>query len=510
MSEQNVQNALDSTPHDGVDPIRLQKLDALRELGRDPFAVERFDVSHHAIMITEGFAVLENSDVSIAGRITNIRRMGNAAFVDITDVTGRMQVYVRRDEIGDEIFDDIKHRLDLGDIVGIKGFVFKTKTGEVSVHVKSWTGLAKGLRNLPIGKEYETESGEERHSGTLKDAEVRYRQRYVDLIVNKDARQILLNRLKVVRALREYLDSRAFLEVETPVLQAIAGGAAARPFLTHHNALDMELHLRISLELYLKRLVVGGLDRVYEIGRVFRNEGISARHNPEFTLMEFYAAYMDLDDVMLVVEEMYRHICRALHGCEKFTYAEREIDLAPSFERLPILEGIRRNAGVAPEELTTLEGAHAVLRRLGLPTENEPTVGGIIEKLHERFTQPLLVQPTFITDFPLETSPLAKKVQGNPSMTRRFEIYIAGTELGNAFSEINDPIDQRERFAHQGTLRASGDAEAHAMDEDFLRSLEYGMPPTGGFGTGIDRLAIVLTGAASIRDVIFFPLLRPE
>jgi len=500
-----------SIPADGgIDPIRLQKLAALREAGRDPFAVERFDVTHHAQEIAENFEGLEGHTVFLAGRVMSVRLMGKAAFLDITDSTGRIQIYLRRDEIGEEIYADIQHHLDLGDIAGVSGFVFKTKTGETSVHAREWTLLAKGLRPLPFGKEYETESGEEKHSGALKDAEMRYRQRSVDLLVNKESRERLLNRMKVTRAMREYLDQRDYLEVETPVLQTIAGGAAARPFLTHHNTLDLELHLRISLELYLKRLIVGGLDRVYEIGRVFRNEGVSTRHNPEFTLMEVYAAYANLDDMMTLVEGMYRHICRALHGVEQFHYQGQMIDLAPNFARLSMLEGIRQNAGVAPEELESLESAHAVLKRLGLPTENEPTVGGIIEKLHERFTQPTLIQPTFITEFPAETSPLAKKMPGNPALTRRFEIYMAGAELGNAFSEINDPLDQRERFAEQAALRAGGDAEAHPMDEDFLRAMEYGMPPTGGFGGGVDRLAIILTDAPSIRDVILFPLLRPE
>ena len=500
-----------SIPADGgIDPIRLQKLAALREAGRDPFAVERFDVTHHAQEIAENFEGLEGHTVFLAGRVMSVRLMGKAAFLDITDSTGRIQIYLRRDEIGEEIYADIQHHLDLGDIAGVSGFVFKTKTGETSVHAREWTLLAKGLRPLPFGKEYETESGEEKHSGALKDAEMRYRQRSVDLLVNKESRERLLNRMKVTRAMREYLDQRDYLEVETPVLQTIAGGAAARPFLTHHNTLDLELHLRISLELYLKRLIVGGLDRVYEIGRVFRNEGVSTRHNPEFTLMEVYAAYANLDDMMTLVEGMYRHICRALHGVEQFHYQGQMIDLAPNFARLSMLEGIRQNAGVAPEELESLESAHAVLKRLGLPTENEPTVGGIIEKLHERFTQPTLIQPTFITEFPAETSPLAKKMPGNPALTRRFEIYMAGAELGNAFSEINDPLDQRERFAEQAALRAGGDAEAHPMDEDFLRAMEYGMSPTGGFGGGVDRLAIILTDAPSIRDVILFPLLRPE
>jgi lysyl-tRNA synthetase class 2 len=496
---------------EGIDPIRLEKLLALRAAGRDPFAVERFDVSHHAAPIHDDFETLEGQSVSVAGRIrVPPRLMGKAAFLDLLDSTGRIQLYVRKDEVGDEAFDDLKHRLDIGDIIGVEGFVFKTKTGEVSVHVRQLTLLAKALRTLPFGKEYESEEGDERHAGTLRDTERRYRQRYVDLNVNRESRDVLVNRIKVVRAMREYLDSREYLEVETPVLQTVAGGAAARPFLTHHNALNADLHLRISLELYLKRLIVGGFDRVYEIGRVFRNEGISTRHNPEFTLLELYQAYANLEDMMTLVEGMFRHVCRTLHGQEHFSYEGSRIGLADPFERLPILEGIRRYAGVAPEELTTLKAAHAVLRRLGLPTEDETTVGGIIEKLHERFTQQHLIQPTFITDFPAETSPLAKKVPGNPALTRRFEVYMAAAELGNAFSEINDPLDQRERFVQQGALRAVGDIEAHPMDDDFLRALEYGMPPTGGYGGGVDRLAIILTDAPSIRDVILFPQLKPE
>jgi len=495
---------------EGIDPVRRQKLDALRAAGRDPFAVERFPVTHHASEIVADFEQLDTQTLFLAGRVTAIRVQGKVAFLDLTDSSGRIQLYVRKDEVGDALFDDIKHHLDLGDIAGVSGFVFRTQRGEISVHVREWTLLAKSLRSLPLGKEYETDDGEEKQSGGLKDPEMRYRQRSVDLLVNKDSRDRLLGRMKVARAMRGYLDSHDYLEVETPVLQTVAGGAAARPFLTHHNALDMELHLRISLELYLKRLIIGGLDKVYEIGRVFRNEGISPRHSPEFTMMEVYAAYANLDDMMTLVEGMYRHICSALHGSEQFTYQGQEIDLAPNFARLPMLEGIRVHAGVQPEELATLESAHAVLSRLGLPTENEPTIGGIVEKLHERFTQPKLIQPTFITDFPTETSPLAKKMPGNPNLTRRFEIYMAGAELGNAFSEINDPLDQRERLMAQSALRQSGDAEAHPMDEDFLRAMEYGMPPTGGFGGGVDRLAIILTDAPSIRDVILFPLLRPE
>lgn len=510
MSEQTPSEPTPTAAPEGIDPVRLEKLNALRAQGRDPFAVERFDVTHHAAEILANFEALENQTVSVAGRVTMINLMGKASFLKIMDSSGVIQTYVRKDEIGDELFDDLKHRLDLTDIIGVTGFIFRTKTGEISVHARELTLLAKALRPMPFGKTYETQEGEERHAGALKDTEQRYRQRYVDLNVNRQARETLLGRIKVVRALREYLDGQGYLEVETPVLQSVAGGAAARPFLTHHNALDMELHLRISLELYLKRLIVGGFDRVFEIGRVFRNEGISTRHNPEFSLLELYQAFGNLDDMMALTEGLFRHACRALHGAEKFTYQGHDISLSGPFARLPMLEGIQRYAGVAPEELTTLEAAHAVLRRLGLPTEDETTVGGIVEKLHERFTQPNLIQPTFITEFPAETSPLAKKEPTNPALTRRFEVYMAGAELGNAFSEINDPLDQRERFAQQAALRAGGNDEAHPTDEDFLRALEYGMPPTGGFGTGVDRLALVLMDAPSIRDVILFPQLKPE
>ena len=495
---------------EGIDPLRLAKLEQLRESGRDPFAVERFERTRTCSEITEKFDELDQQPVSIAGRVTNKRIMGKAAFLDVTDGSGRIQVYVRRDEIGEDIYDDVKHRVDLGDFVGIAGFVFRTKMGEMSVHAQSLAVLAKGLRSLPLGKEYESDEGEERHSGALKDTELRYRQRYVDLVVNKSSRDTLIARSKIVKAIRNFLDSDGYLEVETPVLQAVAGGAAARPFLTHHNALQTDLHLRISLELYLKRLIIGGFEKVYEIGRVFRNEGISTRHNPEFTLLELYEAYTDLDGMMDLVERMFRYVCFALHGKEQFTFHGHLIDLAPAFVRLPMLEGIQKYAGISPDAFDSLESSHAAMKSLGLPVEDEPTVGGIIEKLHERFTQPNLIQPTFVTDFPLETSPLAKKSPANANLTRRFEIYIASAELGNAFSEINDPLDQRERFEQQGKLRAAGDSEAHPMDEDFLRAMEYGMPPTGGYGGGIDRLAIILADAPSIRDVILFPLLRPE
>ncbi|HOM72163.1 MAG TPA: lysine--tRNA ligase, partial [Armatimonadota bacterium] len=331
-----------------------------------------------------------------------------------------------------------------------------------------------------------------------------------NLIVNPDSRDVFEKRSKIIRAIRNFYDSRDYLEVETPVLQSVAGGAAARPFLTYHNALDHQFHLRISLELYLKRLVVGGFERVYEIGRVFRNEGLSTRHNPEFTLLESYEAYSNLEDVMKLVEDLFNYVCQEIYGGSKFTYQGHEIDLTPPWPRVPMLEGIRKYAGVEPEEFATLESAKAAMERLGLPTEQEDMVGGIMEKIHERFTQPNLIQPTFITDFPIETSPLAKKIPDNPELTRRFEIYIGTQETGNAFSEINDPIDQRERFIMQSARRAAGDVEAHPMDEDFIRALEYGMPPTGGLGIGIDRLIMLFTDQDAVRDIILFPQMKPE
>jgi lysyl-tRNA synthetase class 2 len=498
---------------------REQRLARLRELqarGADPFRHERFERSHTAAQIVAESAPhwalpdaeREALQLSTAGRIVAHRSKGKVTFADIRDESGRLQLYVRKDEVGDEPFADFNH-LDLGDIVGVSGFPFVTRMGERSLHVKEFTLLAKALRMIPFGK---TDEAGVVHGG-LADKEDRYRYRYLDLHANPESRNALIARSRIVAAMRRFLDERGFLEVETPVLQVVAGGAAARPFTTHHNALDYDFKLRISIELYLKRLIVGGFEKVYEIGRVFRNEGVSTRHNPEFTLMELYQAYVNLDDIMELVEEMYVAICTALHGGPSFSWRGTQIDLsARPWTRLPMLEGIRRHAGIAPEELDTLEHGRDACRRIGAPfdADQEPTLGGLIEKLHEVYTQPTLIAPTFITDFPIETSPLAKKRLDNPALTRRFEVYLATQELGNAFSEINDPLDQRERFENQLSNRAAGDEEAHPMDEDFLRALEYGMPPTGGLGIGIDRLAIVLSGAESIRDVILFPLMRPE
>ncbi len=495
---------------------RMEKLRQLRAKGLDPFAIERYERTHTAAQITDENAPhwalpdeeREAQIVSVAGRLTAHRPKGKVTFADLRDESGRVQLYVKRDEIGDEAFERFND-LDLSDILGVRGFSFRTRTGEPSIHVREFTLLTKTLRPVPFGKQ----DDEGNIHGALRDVEERYRYRYLDLLANPSAREMLTKRSKIVTAMRNFLDAQGFLEVETPVLQLVAGGAAAQPFLTHHNALDHDFKLRISLELFLKRLIIGGYEKVYEIGRVFRNEGVSTRHNPEFTLMELYQAYADLEDIMELVEAMYVSISNAVNGGPTFAYQHHTIDLsARPWERLPMLEGIRRYADIAPEEFESLERAKAACRRIQVPfnLDKETTLGGLIEKMHEQYTQPNLIQPTFITDFPQETSPLAKKRPDDPTKTRRFEVYIATQELGNAFSEINDPLDQRERFEAQAALRVAGDDEAHPMDEEFLRALEYGMPPTGGLGIGIDRMAIVLTGAESIRDVILFPLMRPE
>lgn len=494
--------------HTGISPVRLEKLNALRAAGLDPFAPEVYERTQPLAAVHSDFDALENQTVRVTGRIRALRWMGKAAFADLLDESGRAQVYLKRDDIGEAAYEALKHGLDLGDFLGVEGFVFKTRTGEPSVHAQKVEMLSKALRDIPFGHEYEGGSGS---ANKLKDVEIRYRQRYVDLFVNRDARDVLVKRIKVVQAVRNFLDGDGFLEVETPVLQTEAGGATARPFETHHNALDTELHLRISLELYLKRLIVGGLEKVYEIGRVFRNEGIDREHNPEFTLLELYQAYTNLEGMMDLVERMFRHVCRAVTGGDTLTAPDGTVvDFSQPWRRLPILEGIEQYAGIGRDAFANLETAKAAMAKVGLDPSKEILVGGIIEKLHEVFTQPKLIQPTFLTDFPLETSPLARKKPGDAFLTRRFESYVLSFECGNAFSEINDPLDQRERFEAQARLKAAGDDEAMPMDEDFLRALEYGMPPTGGLGVGIDRLAMIFTGAESIRDVIFFPLLRPE
>lgn len=502
-------------PEDELRAQRLKKLGDLRASGQDPFAIERYERTHEAASVASPEAPHWHLDedaqhaltFSVAGRLTAHRPGGKAIFADLRDESGRVQVYVRINDVGEEAFARFKS-LDLGDIVGARGYPFRTRTGEPSIHVTEFTLLAKSLRSAPMGKQDDQGNA----YNALADKEERYRHRYLDLLANPDSRAVLTKRSKVVSSMRRFLEARGFLEVETPVLQLVAGGAAARPFMTHHNALDHDFKLRISLELYLKRLIIGGYEKVFEIGRVFRNEGMSTRHNPEFSLMELYQAYADLDDIMELVEAMYETICLEINGVPSFVYGDQTVQMARPFRRLPMLQGIAEYAGIEPSEMTDLETAKAACRRIkvSFALDKEETLGGLIEKLHEVYTQPHLIQPTFITDFPTETSPLAKKRSDNPALTRRFEVYMATQELGNAFSEINDPLDQRERFEGQVAQRAAGNDEAHPMDEEFLRAMEYGMPPTGGLGIGLDRLALVLTGAESIRDVILFPLMRPE
>jgi len=512
-------------PEDELIKARVEKLERMRGLGKDPFAFERYERSavvktpegekpieatsveviaaYEKIEPKEGEEAAASVEVSLAGRVVSLRLMGKAAFAHIQDRLGRIQVYLKQDELGDDY--ELVKLLDLGDFIGVTGFAFRTRTGEVSIHARSVSVLSKSVRPIPFGKE----KGDQHWYG-LQDVEQRYRQRHVDLVTNHESREVFEKRSRIIRAIRRFYDDRGYMEVETPVLQSVAGGAAARPFNTYHNALQHEFHLRISLELYLKRLIVGGLEKVYEIGRVFRNEGLSTRHNPEFTLLESYEAYANLEDIMDLVEECFRGICNELHGGTTFEYQGQTIDLAGPWRRLPMLEGIERYAGIKPEAFGSLDSALASMESLGLSTEQEHMVGGIIEKIHERFVQPNLIQPTFITDFPIETSPLAKKRIDNPGFTRRFEFYIAKQECGNAFSEINDPFDQRERFEGQVSMRVAGDEEAHPMDEDFIRALEYGMPPLGGVGFGIDRLVMIFCNETSIRDVILFPQMRPE
>lgn len=476
---------------------RRAKLEALRDEGRDPFQVTKFERTHVAAAVTAHFEQLENQPVAVAGRLVSMRAHGKSAFAHLADQSGQIQLYFKLDALGEESYQRLS-QVDVGDFLGIEGTVFRTRTGEVTVQVSRWQMLAKSLRPLP-----------EKWHG-LKDVETRYRQRYVDLIVNPEARRVFELRSRIIGAIRRLLDDRGFLEVETPVLQAVAGGAAARPFTTHHNALDIELHLRISLELYLKRLLVGGIEKVYELGRVFRNEGVSTKHNPEFTLLEVYESYANYEDMMRLTEAIVGAVAREAVGGPRFTYQGQEIDVTPPWQRIGLYEAIAEFAQVDLDRLSTPEKARALCRDLELPAEQGLALTTMINNIFEKFVEPNLVQPTFVTDYPTAISPLAKRKPGQPELTERFEAFVGGKEICNAFSELNDPIDQRQRFLQQVEARAEGDLEAHPMDEDFLRALEYGMPPAGGLGIGIERLIMLVTDSASIRDVILFPLLRPE
>ena len=475
---------------------RRTNLEAWNQDGIDPYG-NRYERTHMSQEIKDDFDTLESKNVSVAGRVISLRHMGKASFAHIQDPKGRIQVYPKIDVLGEKIYKDFL-RLDLGDIIGVSGKVFRTKRGEVTVEVHEFHLLSKSLRPLP-----------EKWHG-LKDVELRYRQRYVDLIANPDVAEVFRARTRIIKAIRETLDARNYLEVETPILSAIAGGGHARPFLTHHNTLDMELTMRIALELYHKRLIVGGLDRVYEIGRCFRNEGIDTRHNPEFTLLELYQAYGDYHDMMDLAEKLVANAAQASTGSMKVTFQGQEIDFTPPWPRLSMIEAIKKYANVDWMEIKSDNDAVQLGQKLGLNLKGKQTKGMVLDELISEFVEPHLIQPTFLTDYPVEISPLAKRMPDRPELTYRFELFINGWECANAFTELNDPIDQRERFLEQAREKAKGNDEAMVWDEDFLTALEYGMPPTGGMGIGIDRLVMLLTDSPSIRDVILFPLMKPR
>lgn len=476
--------------------IRLDKLETLRQQGIEPYA-DRYQRTHMAQEILDQFSELEGQDAKVAGRIMSKRDQGKVIFVHIQDFSGRLQIYIRKDEVGEEWFEMIS-KFDVGDIIGVKGKVFRTKRGEISIHAEEVQILSKAMRALP-----------EKFHG-LTNVELRYRQRYLDLIMNPEVKNVFVMRSKIIRAMREYLEGKGFLEVETPTLHTIPGGAAARPFITHHNALDIDLYLRIALELPLKRLIVGGFDRVFEIGRNFRNEGISIKHNPEFTMMELYQAFANYEDIMELTENTIAYIAQKVHGKLEIEYQEEMLDFTTPWRRLPMLEGILEYSGVDFREILTDEEARKVAQEKGVHVEKNASRGKIINEFFEEFVESKLIQPTFITGHPVEISPLAKRNKEQPEYTDRFEVFVYGRELGNAFSELNDPIDQRQRFEAQVAERVNGDDEAHMMDEDFVQALEYGLPPTGGLGIGIDRLVMLLTNSASIRDVILFPTMKPR
>ena len=475
--------------------VRREKLADLQANGKDPFVITKYDQTHHSQEIKEHFEELEGKQVSIAGRMMSKRVMGKASFCNVQDLQGNIQSYVARDSVGEEAYKDFK-KFDVGDVIGIKGEVFRTKTGEMSIHAAEITLLSKSLQILP-----------EKFHG-LTNTDLRYRQRYVDLIMNPDVKDTFVKRSKILRAIRKYLDGQGFMEVETPMLVANAGGAAARPFETHFNALDEDLKLRISLELYLKRLIVGGMERVYEIGRVFRNEGLDTRHNPEFTLMELYQAYTDYHGMMDLTENLYRYVAQEVLGTTQIVYKGIEIDLGKPFERITMIDAVKKYAGVDWNEVHTLKEARALAKEHHVEYEERHKKGDILSLFFEEFAEEHLIQPTFVMDHPIEISPLTKKKPENPEYVERFEFFMNGWEMANAYSELNDPIDQRERFRAQEELLAQGDDEANTTDEDFMNALEIGMPPTGGIGFGIDRMCMLLTGAEAIRDVLLFPTMK--
>ena len=475
--------------------VRREKLKNLQDEGKDPFQITKYDVTHHSMEIKDNFDELEEKEVTIAGRMMSKRVMGKASFCGVQDKEGRIQCYVSRNDLGDDEYKAFK-KLDVGDIIGVTGFVFKTKTGEISIHAQKLDLLSKSMQPLP-----------EKFHG-LQDTDIRYRQRYTDLIMNEEVKQTFIKRSQIIQEIRNFLDDRGFMEVETPMLVSNAGGAAARPFETHYNALDEDVKLRISLELYLKRLIVGGLERVYEIGRVFRNEGVDTRHNPEFTLMELYQAYTDYYGMMELTESMFRYLAEEVCGSAKITYQGTEIDLGKPFKRITMIDAVKEHTGVDFNTIETDEEAKAIAKEHHVEFEDHHKRGDIINLFFDEFCEEKMIQPTFVMDHPIEISPLTKKKPEDPRLVERFELYIYGREMCNAYSELNDPIDQRERFKAQDALADAGDEEANHTDEDFLNALEIGMPPTGGIGYGIDRLVMLLTDSAAIRDVLLFPTMK--
>ena len=477
--------------------VRKEKLDNLIAEGKNPFEITKFNRTHTSADIEKHYDELEGKDVTIAGRIMSKRIMGKASFCHIQDATGQIQSYVSINDLGEESYKQFKED-DIGDIIGITGFVFKTKTGEISIHAKEVTLLTKSLRPLP-----------EKFHG-LKDTDLRYRQRYVDLIVNPEVKETFEKRTKIIKEMRRILDEKGYMEVETPILQTIAGGASAKPFITHHNSLDIDMYLRVAPELYLKRLIVGGFDKVYEIGRNFRNEGMDIKHNPEFTNMELYAAYENMEDMMAITEELISTIAKNVLGTTKITYQGVDIDLTPSWRRVTMIDIVKEKTGVDFNEIETDEQAQEAARKAGIEIDPiKPTRGDILAQFFDEKVEETLIQPTIVYNYPIENSPLAKKVPEDPRMTQRFELFIGGREYANAFSELNDPIDQYERFLAQVKAREAGDEEANMMDTDFVNALEYGLPPTGGLGIGLDRLIMLLTDQASIRDILLFPTMKP-
>lgn len=499
MAEKNVNAPQQEVEQDMSEILRVrrEKLKRLQEQGKDPYANTAFDVRQHAQEIVDKFEEFEGKQVSVAGRIMSWRDMGKAAFMDLRDASGRIQLYVKIDMLGEEAYRSLTASLDIGDIVGVTGEAFRTRRGEISVKADSMVILSKSLLPLP-----------EKYHG-LKDTDARYRQRYVDLIVNPEVKDVFVKRSKIITAIRDYLDSHAFLEVETPVLHNQAGGAAARPFITHHNTLDLDMYLRIALELHLKRLIVGGFERVYEIGRTFRNEGMDTRHNPEFTMLEAYQAFTDFNGMMDLTEDMIRTVAHKVLGTGKVERDGVEIDLDQPFQRISMVDAVKKYAGVDFTQVEILEQARALAKEHHIEYEERHKKGDILNLFFETYCEEKLVQPTFLTGHPVDISPLSKRFQDAPEYTQRFELFICGAEYVNAFSELNDPIDQRGRFEAQAALKAAGDDEACDVDEDFLTALEYGLPPTGGMGMGVDRLVMLLTGASSIRDVLLFPTMKP-